>query len=80
MMNRYEPFNSLISNDSRAMALAMATSLKALQWTPEDSANSFEIPLSCMTWDEFMTLLGIQLTFGFFPNYQQIKEISYATR
>ena len=80
MMNRYEPFNSLISNDSRAMALAMATSLKALQWSPEDSASSFEIPLPCMTWDEFMILLGIQLTFGFFPNYQQIREISYEPR
>lgn len=80
MMNRYEPFYSLISHDSRAMALAMATSLEVLQWSPEDSANSFEIPLSCMTWDEFTTLLGIQLTFGFFPNYQQIKGLSYATR
>lgn len=80
MMNRYAPFNSLISNDARAMALAMATSLKVLQWSPVDSANSFEIPLSCMTWDEFRTLLGIQLTLGYFPNYQQIKEISHATR
>ena len=80
MMNRYQPFDSLISNDSRAMSHALAGTLKVLQWSPEDSANSFDIKLSCITWDEFTTLLGIQLTFGFFPNYQQIKEISHATR
>ena len=80
MMNRYKPFNSLISKESRAMALALTTSLRAMRWSPVDSANSFEIPLSCMTWDEFRTLLGIQLTLGCFPNYQQIKEITHATR
>ena len=61
--------------NAMAWSEAITQDLQSLGWTPEQSADCFHLPHRCETWDEFSTILGIAVLYGFLKSETTFRRV-----